>query len=219
MHCTNKSIITNCVADNGVFYLFNPTCVRHRFSWIFTHQIQCSLTLYLSIKLASNNYLLWKAQVIPVLHGHGLLGYVQNTITYPPATIIDEDGVSCSNLAAFHTAVFLINRLPTSTLGLKSSYELVFGSPPSYDLLRIFGCACYPWLTPFGWSKLDYKSTRCVFLGYSIHHRGYQCLDIKSGRILYLSRHVIFDELTFPFMCQQGSTKSNLHSFKVRALP
>jgi hypothetical protein len=30
----------------------------------------------ISIKLASTNYLLWKAQVIPILHGNGLLGYV-----------------------------------------------------------------------------------------------------------------------------------------------
>jgi len=32
----------------------------------------------ISIKLASTNYLLWKAQVIPILHGNGLLSYVQN---------------------------------------------------------------------------------------------------------------------------------------------
>jgi histone deacetylase 1/2 len=84
---------------------------------------------------------------------------------------------------AFTTTVFLINRLPTSTLGNKSPYELVLGSPPSYTFLRVFGCAYYPLLTPFRRSKLDYKSARCVFLDYSTHHKGYQCLNMQTGRI------------------------------------
>lgn len=36
-----------------------------------------------TIKLASNNYLLWKAHVVPVLHGHGLLGYRKNKVPCP----------------------------------------------------------------------------------------------------------------------------------------
>ena len=119
--------------------------------------------------------------------------------------------------AAFTTAVFLINRLPTSILGNKSPYKIVFGSPSSYTLLRVFGCACYPLLTRFERSKLDYKSVHCVFLGYSTHHKGYQCLNMQTSRI-YISRHVKFDELIFPFRSTQGSTKFDFHAFKVRAL-
>ncbi|KAG6747881.1 hypothetical protein POTOM_047772 [Populus tomentosa] len=54
----------------------------------------------ISIKLASNNYLLWKAQVIPILRGHGLLGYVTNKITCPDSTITGADGVLQPNPAA-----------------------------------------------------------------------------------------------------------------------
>jgi hypothetical protein len=36
---------------------------------------------------------------------------------------------------------------------------------------------------------------------------------------IYISWHVKFDELTFPFRSTQGSTKSDFHAFKVRALP
>jgi len=35
---------------------------------------------------------------------------------------------------------------------------------------------------------------------------------------IYISWHVKFDELTFPFRSTQGSTKSDFHAFKVRAL-
>jgi len=52
------------------------------------------------IKLASTNYLLWKAQVIPILRGDGLLDYVQNQTSCPSQTITGEDGVSRTNPAA-----------------------------------------------------------------------------------------------------------------------
>jgi histone deacetylase 1/2 len=99
---------------------------------------------------------------------------------------------------AFRTVVFLINRLPSSAIKHKSPHELVFGSSPSLDFLRVFGCSCYPLLSPFGRSKLDYKSVRCVFIGYSANHKGYCCLEPHSGR-LFISRHVKFNELHFPF--------------------
>uniref|UniRef100_A0A6N2LGN1 Retrotransposon Copia-like N-terminal domain-containing protein n=1 Tax=Salix viminalis TaxID=40686 RepID=A0A6N2LGN1_SALVM len=54
----------------------------------------------ISTKLASTNYLLWKAQVVPVLRGNGLLGYVKNQIVCPAQTITSEGGVSQTNPAA-----------------------------------------------------------------------------------------------------------------------
>jgi len=53
----------------------------------------------ISIKLASTNYLLWKAQVIPILRGNDLLSYVQNQVSCPSQTIIGEDGMSQTNPA------------------------------------------------------------------------------------------------------------------------
>jgi hypothetical protein len=38
-----------------------------------------------------------------------------------------------------------------------------------------------------------------VFLGYSSLHKGYECLDVPSGRV-YISHDVIFDESVFPFL-------------------
>ena len=54
----------------------------------------------ISIKLASNNYLLWKAQVLPVLRGYGLLGYVKDEVPCPESTIIGENGELQTNPAA-----------------------------------------------------------------------------------------------------------------------
>ena len=45
---------------------------------------------------------------------------------------------------------------------------------------------------------MDPKSEACVFLGYSLQHKGYKCLNLTTGR-MYVSRHVLFDEGTYPF--------------------
>jgi hypothetical protein len=74
----------------------------------------------------------------------------------------------------------------------------LFGREPDYNFLRVFGCACWPNLRPYNAHKLEFRSKRCAFLGYSPLHKGYKCLDISTGRV-YISRDVIFDENVFPF--------------------
>jgi len=99
---------------------------------------------------------------------------------------------------AFLTAVFIINRLPTPILNHKSPYEMVHHQKPDYNFLRTFGCACWPYLRPYNRHKLDFRSKNCIFIGYSIGHRGYKCLDISTCRI-FVSRHVVFDENLYPY--------------------
>jgi hypothetical protein len=52
--------------------------------------------------------------------------------------------------------------------------------------------------------KLSPRSTPCIFLGYSDHHKGYRCLDLHSNKII-ISRHVVFDETSFPFATHPAS--------------
>jgi len=71
----------------------------------------------ISIKLASTNYLLWKAQVIPILRGNGLLSYVQNQVSCPSQTITGEDGVSRTNPVAamwLHTDQLILGWINSS---------------------------------------------------------------------------------------------------------
>lgn len=63
------------------------------------------------------------------------------------------------------------------------------GSVPDYTHLRLFGCACYPYLGAYRKDKLSPKSIRCVFLGYSNVHKGYRSFDPSTGRG-YISRHL-----------------------------
>jgi hypothetical protein len=115
-----------------------------------------------------------------------------------------------------HTATYLLNRLPNKTIQAACPHMALFGSPPSYEHLRVFGCTCYPNTSSTTPHKLSPRSTRCVFLGYSSDHKGYRCLDLSTNRLI-VSQHVVFDEASFPlaasphltdldFLCESGSS-------------
>jgi hypothetical protein len=63
--------------------------------------------------------------------------------------------------------------------------------------MRSFGCLCYPNLS----AKAPNKLSPWIFIGYPPEHKGYGCLDLATSKII-TSRHVIFDELTFPLAKQ-----------------
>ncbi len=98
---------------------------------------------------------------------------------------------------AISTTAHLINRLPTPNLGHRSPWQVLYHKNPDLAYLRTFGCQCFPLLTPYTAHKLYRKTQPCIFLGYPLHSKGYYCLDPITLR-LYVSRHVLFNENTFP---------------------
>lgn len=98
-----------------------------------------------------------------------------------------------------------------------SPFLHLFNSQPDYTFLRTFGCACWPNLRPYNERKLQFRSKRCVFLGYSSMHKGYKCLDPSEGHI-YISRDVIFYESVFPFTVLHPNAGVRLRS-EISLLP
>ncbi|CAL9241108.1 unnamed protein product [Arabidopsis halleri] len=99
---------------------------------------------------------------------------------------------------ALHTAVHLLNILPSSAIDQEIPYTKLFKKEVNYQHLRIFGCLCYPNVLSLTPHKLAPRSTPCVLLGYPTDHRGYRYLEISTQRVI-LSRHVTFDDSVFPF--------------------
>ncbi|KAJ3691762.1 hypothetical protein LUZ61_020926 [Rhynchospora tenuis] len=96
----------------------------------------------------------------------------------------------------FSSVVYLINRLPNANSTIP--YTVLYNKSPDYSLLRVLGCLCYPYTRPYTSNKLEPRSLPCVFLGYATLQKGYRCFDLQTNR-MYISRHVRFDEMKFPF--------------------
>ena len=99
---------------------------------------------------------------------------------------------------AFQTTCYLYNRLPSSTLKNLSPSKIFFNQIPNYNFLHVFGCECCNNLRPYNSNKLQSHSTQCVFLGYSLLHKGYKCLHLPSNHV-YISHDVSFTETQFSF--------------------
>ncbi|KAK9073638.1 hypothetical protein SSX86_007962 [Deinandra increscens subsp. villosa] len=95
--------------------------------------------------------------------------------------------------------------MPSRTIGNTTPFHSLYKQNPDYTFLRVFGCQCFPYLRPYNPHKMDFRSTPCVFLGYSPVHHGYRCFDPFTEWV-YIARHVRFNEHVFPF---QSSSTSN----------
>ena len=61
---------------------------------------------------------------------------------------------------------------------------------------------------------MAFKTSKCLFLGYSPFHKGYRCLN-PAGRI-YVAKSVLFDENSFPYKSLFVSNNSLLASFSAK---
>ena len=94
---------------------------------------------------------------------------------------------------AVFTATYLINRTPTRVLLDSTPYEVLNKTKPSIDHLRVFGCVCFVFVPGGLRNKLEAKSTKAMFIGYSTHQKGYKCYVPEARRVL-VSRDVKFME-------------------------
>jgi hypothetical protein len=81
-----------------------------------------------------------------------------------------------------HTATYLLTRILTTAIQAACPHLVLFGSAPSYEHLRVFGCTCYPNTTVTAPHKLSPRSIQYVFVGYFADHKGYRCLDRLTTR-------------------------------------
>ncbi|CAN1129341.1 Retrovirus-related Pol polyprotein from transposon TNT 1-94, partial [Linum perenne] len=97
---------------------------------------------------------------------------------------------------ALLTAAYLINRVPSKVLKFKTPLQVFQTSFPysriTSDLpLKIFGCTCFVLTPPQFHSKLDPRSEKCIFVGYSPTQKGYKCFNPITKR-LFVSMNVVF---------------------------
>ena len=94
---------------------------------------------------------------------------------------------------AVHTSIYLLNRSPTKAVRNVTPEELWSGRKPRIGHLKIFGSTCYMHIPEEKRRKLDNKSKRCIFVGYSDYAKAYRLYDEETNEII-ISRDVKFDE-------------------------
>ncbi|GBN64332.1 Retrovirus-related Pol polyprotein from transposon TNT 1-94 [Araneus ventricosus] len=92
---------------------------------------------------------------------------------------------------ANQAAAFLHNRIPCTSINDHTPYELKYSTKPDLSKIRIFGCDAYVKVADTQRRKLDQKSKKMIFIGYS--SIGYRVMDPVTRRIT-VSRNVRFDE-------------------------
>jgi hypothetical protein len=96
-----------------------------------------------------------------------------------------------------NTAVYLINRMPTSSLGGDTPYHDLFGKHADLSHLRSIGCRAYAHVYDHERKKLDDKAWRGILLGYDDSSPSYRIYDPDLGKVRR-TVHVTFDEDIFP---------------------
>ena len=98
------------------------------------------------------------------------------------------------------TACYLINKSPSVPLDFDIPKRVWIGKDFSYSHLKVFGCKAFVHVPKEQRSKLDSKSTPCIFVGYGDAEFGYgdaefgyKLWDPKEKKMIR-SRDVIFHE-------------------------
>jgi hypothetical protein len=94
---------------------------------------------------------------------------------------------------AVYTAVYILNRCPTRAVQDKTPIEIWCGKKPSAKHLRVFGSICYIHVPIQKRHKLEDKTTKGIFLGYSTQSKGYRIYNLQTKK-LDVSRDVEVDE-------------------------
>ena len=99
------------------------------------------------------------------------------------------------------TATYLINRMPSRSLKFQTPHQVLSQSFPSIRIMttlpmKIFGCSVFVHVHQQYRNKLDPKSLKCIFIGYSPTQKGYKCYSPAQKRY-YTSMDVKFFDTQF----------------------
>ncbi|RZB68411.1 Retrovirus-related Pol polyprotein from transposon TNT 1-94 [Glycine soja] len=116
------------------------------------------------------------------------------TIMEMARSMLKEKGLPNTFWAeAVYTVVYILNRCPTKSVKDKTPIEAWNGKKPSAKHLRVFGSICYIHIPDVKRHKLEDKTIRGIFLGYSNISKGYRVYNLQTKKLV-ISRDVEVDE-------------------------
>ncbi|CAH9073666.1 unnamed protein product [Cuscuta europaea] len=128
-------------------------------------------------------------------------------------------------LEALATSTYLINRLLTKILKIKTPLETLSEHttiPQPLTLQpKVFGCTVYVHVPKTHRDKLDPCAEKCVFVGYGVNKKGYRCYDPQTRR-MFTSMNCDFLETKYYYSAQhmgQGEEQRDTLSWLSHSAP
>ena len=91
-------------------------------------------------------------------------------------------------------AVCILNHSYTKALKGKTPLEAYSGKKPSIAHFRVFGCECYAHVPDQTRTKLEAKSRKCIFLGYSLESKAYRLYDSEEKKVIFSCDVVLLEQ-------------------------
>ena len=117
------------------------------------------------------------------------------------------------------TAAYLINRMPSRVLKFQTPCQSLLKSFPTTRLIsivppKIFGCSVFVHINQQHRSKLDPRSLKCIFLGYSANKKGISVtLRSQENSTIQWMSHFLKPSLTIPKLIFRGRIQLRNISF------
>ena len=89
--------------------------------------------------------------------------------------------------------VHMLNISPTKAMRNITTYEAWFYREPTVSHLKVFECIAYGLIDESDQGKMNKKSEKCIFIGYSIERKGYQLYNLEKNKLIS-RRNVAFNE-------------------------
>ena len=117
------------------------------------------------------------------------------------------------------TAAYLINRLPSRILSFQTPCQVLLKSFPNTRIIthfstKVFGCSAFVHVNQQNRSKLDPRSVKCIFVGYSPNQKGYKCY-FPATKKFFISMDITFieNQSYYPKTNIQGGIESQEYQF------
>jgi transposase InsO family protein len=128
---------------------------------------------------------------------NGVAERKNQTIMNMARTLLKEKSLSNTFWAeAVACSIYLLNRSPTTSLKMKVPQEAWSGTKLNVAHLRTFGCITYTHIPSELTKKLDDRSEKCIFTGYSETSKAYRLYNPITKKLI-LNRDAKFLENQF----------------------
>jgi hypothetical protein len=95
-----------------------------------------------------------------------------------------------------HTTIYTLTICPTRVVLNSTPEEAWSRYKPSVSHMKVFGYIAYAHVPKEKRRKLDDKSVKCIFIGYSTETRSYKLFNPHTKKVI-ISIDVVFDEHEF----------------------